>query len=145
MQQHILLTAAVGEQLQSEYSVHELPSECEPPSVSCTAPYASSSERDTVVDRALIAQIRFLEAENESLKKSQKITSPHFRIELIQHDDRLVHFYTGFISFAVYLAFFNFLGEVVHHLNYWGSKAASHTRKRVRKLNPMNQLFFSFS
>ena len=76
MQQHILLTAAVGEQLQSEYSVHELPSECGPPSVSCTASYASSSERDTVVDRALIARIEFLEAENESLKKSQKITSP---------------------------------------------------------------------
>ena len=141
MQQHTLLTAAVGEQLQSEYSVHELPSECGPPSVSCTASYASSLERDTVVDRALIARIEFLEAENESLKKSQKITSPYFRIELIQHDDRLVRFYTGFISFAVYLAFFNFLGEVVHHLNYWGSKAASHTRKRVQKLNPMNQLF----
>ena len=141
MQQHTLLTAAVGEQLQSEYSVHELPSECGPPSASCTASYASSSERDTVVDRALIARIEFLEAENESLKKNQRITSPHFRIELIQHDDRLVHFYTGFISFAVYLAFFDFLGEVVYHLNYWGSKAGSRTRKRVQKLNPMNQLF----
>ena len=117
-----------------------MPSECGPPSASCTASYASSSERDTVVDRALIARFEFLEAENESLNKNQKITSPHFRIELIQHDDHLVRFYTGFITFAAYLAFFDFLGEVVYHLNYWGSKAGSRTQKHVRKLNPMNQL-----
>ena len=129
MQQHTLLTAAVGEHLQSEYSVHELPNECGPPSASCIASYASSSERDAVVDRALIARIEFLEAENESLKKNQKITSPHFRIELIQHDDHLVRFYTGFISFAIYIAFFDFLGEVVYHLNYWGSKGGSRSRK----------------
>ena len=65
VQQHTLLTAAVGEHLQSEYSVHELPNECGPPSASCIASYASSSERDAVVDRALIARIEFLEAENE--------------------------------------------------------------------------------
>ena len=77
--QHTLLTAAVDEQLQSEYSVHELPSECGPPSASCTASYASSSERDIVVDRALIARIEFFEAENESLKKIRK--SPHPTLE----------------------------------------------------------------
>ena len=55
VQQHTLLAAAVDEQLQSEYSVHELPSECGPPSASCTASYTSSLERDTVVDRALLA------------------------------------------------------------------------------------------
>ena len=55
LQQHTLLKAAVGEQLQSEYSDHELPSECGPPSASCTASYASSSERDAVVGRTLIA------------------------------------------------------------------------------------------
>ena len=83
------------------------------------------------IDKALLARIEFLEAENESLKKNQIITSPHFRIEQIQHDDHLVRFYTGFISFAVYLAFFDFLGEVVNH---WGSKAGARTRKRIRKL-----------
>ena len=81
----------------------------------------ASLERDAVVDRALLARIKFVEAENVSLK--QKITSNHFRLEQIQHDNRLVRFYTGFISFAVYLAFFDFLGDVVNHLNYWGSKA----------------------
>ena len=59
----------VGEQLQSDYSVHELPSECAQPSTS----HMASLERDAVVDRALLAQIQFLEAENMSLK--QKITS----------------------------------------------------------------------
>ena len=32
VQQHALLTTPVGEQLQSDYSVHELPSECTQPS-----------------------------------------------------------------------------------------------------------------
>ena len=100
VQQHALLTTPVGEQLQSDYSVHELPSECAQPSTS----HMASSERDAVVDRALLARIEFLEAENASL--NQKITSNHFRLEQMQHDNRLVRFYTGFISFA---AFFDFL------------------------------------
>ena len=130
MQQHTILTAAVGEQLQSEYNVHELPSECGLPSASSTALCPSTSGRDVVVDKALLARIEYLEAENESLKKNQIITSPE--------SSKYRMMTTGFISFAVYLAFFDFLGEVVNHLNYWGSKAGSHTRKRVRKLNPIN-------
>ncbi len=39
----------------------------------------------------------------------------------------------------MFLAFFDFLREVVH-LNYWGSKVGTRTRKRAHKLNPMNQL-----
>jgi len=65
----------------------------------------------------------------------------HFRIEQVKHDDRLVRFYTGFITYYIFLAFFNFLGPVVHKLNYWGSKEGSHVRIHQRKLDPENQLF----
>ena len=41
----------------------------------------------------------------------------------------------------VFSAFFEFLGPVVHHLNYWGSKEKIRVRSRRRKLDPKNQLF----
>jgi len=46
----------------------------------------------------------------------------YFRVEQIQNDDNLFQFYTGFISYEVLLAFYEFLGPVVNKLNYWGTK-----------------------
>jgi len=46
----------------------------------------------------------------------------YFRIEDIQHDDKLVSFYTGFTSFAALKFFFNFLRPAIDCLNYWGDK-----------------------
>ena len=67
-----------------------------------------------------------------------------FTIEEIQHDDKLVCFYTGFVSYKIYLAFFNFLGPAVDKLNYWGCKyPGPKKRQRVMKLSPMNQLFMT--
>ena len=99
-----------GDQLEAEHTVHEL-TECA----------ATSTRTDVLIDRALLARIEFLEAENERLEKeAQKVNSQHFRIEQIKQDDNLVRFYTGFISFSLFRHFFEFLGEVVEHLNYWG-------------------------
>ena len=86
-------TAVVGEQFDTVYQVHELPS-------IDTVP--QSSER--LVNVALLARIEALEAENGSLKLPHKVN--HFRVEDIQHSDKLVRFYTGFVSFMVFLAFF---------------------------------------
>ena len=36
---------------------------------------------------------------------------------------------------------FEFLGSVVHYLNYWGSKPTTACRWRVLKLDPINQFF----
>ena len=58
------------------------------------------------------------------------------RIEQVKSDDRLVRFYTEFITYSVFLAFFKFLGPVVDELNYWGSKKRSRKRERPRKLDP---------
>ena len=76
--------------------------------------------------------------ENNFLKASTSKPQP-FRIAQIQHNDRLIRFYTRFTSYAIFLAFFEFLGPVVHKLNYWGSKNQPQ-RYRTHKLDPMNQL-----
>ena len=128
-------TATVGEQLQTDYAVHELPGSSTP---------RTSSNESLLVNRALLARIEILEAENTHLKTQlQQGDKDHFRIESIQHDDKLVRFYTGFISYAVFLAFFEFLGPVVNHLNYWGSKESVRRRRRIRKLDSKNQLFLT--
>ena len=69
---------------------------------------------------ALLARIEVLEAENAQLKSEPQ--KAYFQLEDIEHDDNLVRFYTGFVSFSIFIAFFEFLGPVVNHLNYWGSK-----------------------
>ena len=103
-------------------------------------------QTEVLVNTALLARIEYLEAENDRLKKegsSAESARTHFRIEQIKHDDSLIKFYTGFISYRILLAFFTFLGPVVHKLNYWGSKKhqGSQVRKRHRKLDAENQLF----
>ena len=66
----------------------------------------------------------------------------YFRLEDIQDDDYLIRFYTGFGSFMILMAFFEFLGpvSVVHELNFWGRKR-SQQWPYSRKLDPLNQLF----
>ena len=110
-------TVIVGEQLQSDYSVHELPG-----SSSLQASSSESSSDRLLVDHALLACIEMLEAENSHLLKRR--STLYFRIEDIQHDDKLVRFCTGFVSYALFLAFFEFLGAAVDNLiyRYWGSK-----------------------
>ena len=117
----------------SSCSVSSTPSEC--------IPHQVPKSSEVLVDTALLARIEALEAENTRLKTQSKQT--HFRIEDIQDNDKLIRFYTGFVSFVVFLAFFEFLGPVVNHLNYWGSKEGIRKRHRKRKLDPRNQLFLT--
>ena len=87
-----------------------------------------------------MARIEILESENAKIKEESS-KKQNFRIEDIQNNDKLVSFYTGFVSFMVFSAFFEFLGPVVYNLNYWGSKERITKTSRRRKLDPKNQLF----
>ena len=91
---------------------------------------------------SLHARIEALEVEVEMLKKSK---DTQFRIEHICGDDKLVEFYTGFRCYAIFLAFFKFLGPAVSHLNYWGCNVSEYPQKqkRMMKIDPMNQLFMT--
>ena len=96
------------------------------------------------MNTVLLARIEVLEAESCALK-SKKEKPGNFRIvdEQIQHDDDLFQFYTGFISYDIFLDFYKFLGPAVNELNYWGMKESIGQRNYDRKLSPINQLFLT--
>ncbi len=73
--------------------------------------------------------IEYLETELDRLKLANK-EKPHFRLEQISNDDALVRFYTGFPSYDIFLAVFDFLGPSVNRLHYWGTSASARTRKK---------------
>ena len=130
---HQLQTAMIGEQLlESNYLVHELP----------TGNDEATDDCSKTINTALLARIEMLEAENDKLK-SQGKEQKFFRMECIAHDDNLVCFYTGFISYAIFVAFFEFLGPVVNQLLHWGSREGDRQRNYNRKLDPKNQLFLT--
>lgn len=135
------LTVSVGEQLETNYEVHELPvasnSECNPPSLSSGVENKPTDSTDYVDNAGLL---KLLKAENRSLKSTTVFQ--HFRVEQV-HNDKLFQFYTGFISCVVFFAFYEFLGPVVNELNYWGSKTHSHKQHSTCKLDPINQLFLT--
>ena len=58
----------------------------------------------------MLARVEFLEAENQKLKDSASTTQPKlFRLEHIANDDSLIRFYTGFPSYEIFVAVFDFL------------------------------------
>ena len=134
------LIAAAGETLLSaaDYSVYELPVIDDD-----RGDHHQQSESQVLVDNCLMARIEALEAENEMLRKQVSSSNSFFRLENIAHDNSLVHFYTGFQSYEVLLAFYDFLGPAVDDLIYWGSKSSSTCARRRMKLDPMNQLFLT--
>ena len=102
-------------------------------------PSGLQADEYRLMNEALLKRIKVLEEEKKGrLSDSTKLP---FCIEQIQHDDKLVQFYTGFSLFRLFLAFFELLGPAVDHLNFWGSKDGARKRCKLRKIDGKNQLF----
>ena len=87
------IIAAAGEQLNTDYQIHELPGGDD----------SSDSSTNILVHHALLAWIQKLESDNLQLKKGM----PRREIEDIQHIERLVSLYTGF-ALCCFECFFRF-------------------------------------
>jgi len=108
-------------------------------------PSSASAHADlsSTVKVALVARIQALEGENYTLRrKLAQAGKAVFCIEQIAENDSLVSLYTGFPSYEVLLAFFEFLGPAAHNLHYHGSKSKV-KRRRATKLTPLNQFFMT--
>ena len=104
------------------------------------------SDTEVLVNTALLARVEALEAENSRLKRDLdkcENKRQYFQLEQVKHDDTLIRFYTGFVSYAVFLSFFNFLGPVVNELRYRGEKGGQGLCHHVHMLDPVNQLFLT--
>ena len=141
-------SAPVRMPLPSTKKVKVIPSNSN--SVSCESlsvsdfPSTSSGENDAcvIVNAALMAKIEMLENENTALKEEkERMEKRPFRLEDIMHDDRLVKMYTGFMSYELLVAFFDFLGPAVNNLNYCRTKDTIQSRKK--KLDPFNCLLLT--
>lgn len=147
-----VMVARIGEQLQSDFQVHELPTDDSMSVLSASASTASpfsknnsGSDTNVLVSKALLSRIEYLQAENKSLKrKSQSVVeNTPFRVECIAGDDKLVKLYTGFSTHSVFIEFYSFLGPSVSELTYWGDKESAGIRRRQRKISPLNQFFLT--
>ena len=97
-----------------------------------------------MVNTALVARIETLEAEVNTLRAKLSMKKPlHFRLENIGDSNHLVSFYTGFQTYELLLAFYEFLGPSVNKLTYWGTKNNQSCKRRKMKLDPLNQLFLT--
>lgn len=124
------MSVQAGEQLldTSDFSIlYELSDELESDGSSVVATSIKGDQDETEVlvrmrqvlfSKALLSRIELLESENKKLQLDLKCQKPKFfRIENISHNE-LVRFYTGFSSFEILQALFEFLGPGVSNLTY---------------------------
>ena len=76
--------------------------------------------------------------------KGSQVSSSNFCIETFVNDDAAIKIYTGFDNYQLLDTCFQFLGEAVNHLKYWGKQHSSTSiekRGTSRSLTPINEFF----
>ena len=83
------------------------------------------------------------------VESESRLKSAQLRISSVEYDDKMIQFYTGFTSYKLFKACFDFLGQAVENLNYWGqgkdvddgSDKSSRSKGRHRTLCPIDEFF----
>ena len=103
----------------------------------------SGRNAEVMVSTALLARVELLEAKNKTLKeevsRSQTTKQEPLSVQGIASKQDLIKLYTGFPSYEVFLAFYEFLGPSVKKLNYWGEKQSKKKRRGRRKVESIDQ------
>ena len=90
-----------------------------------------------------------LSEENKELR-AKVVVSQNFSVDDIKSNDKWVSFYTGFQSYAVFQAFYQFLLPAAENLNYYRSESAEVVKDkrddghgRKMKMALQDQLFLT--
>ena len=107
-------------------------------------PSASTQTKSSTHSSTHIRQCVNCIALQDELKKMQvALANSKFGIHSLEGDDSLIRYYTGFPSFGVFRAFYDFLGPSVDQLTYWGTDEPKSKSVSRTKLCPMDQLLMT--
>ena len=81
----------------------------------------AAENTDLTMADILELENQLCEVKEELSQLKSKCNKLQFRIESISNDDNKIRFYTGFSTFPLLLACFNFLGPSVNNLTYWST------------------------
>ena len=98
------MVASIGEPLQSDYQIHELPPGDGGQEACCAGPDSD----EVVLTLPLLVRIEALESQNRVLTEKLQVAMDRksvFGIDDIAGNDKLVTLYTGFPSYDILLAF----------------------------------------
>ena len=99
-------------------------------------------ENSPVNEHSRVCSEHFKDGKKQCKMTDGEVEMPPFSIEQIKDDNQAIKFYTGFVTFAHLMAFFNFLGPAATNLCYGVKKSdtpvpAGHSRC----LSPLNDFF----
>jgi len=118
--------------------------DCSLTTLTSTGVCTDVNSKDTSKEVDLFAECERLKKE---LKEAQdKLRASEFRVEAFMHNEKKLHYYTGFNSYEKFKACFDFLGPAAYRLTYWDSSTTAEvgdtekgTKGRNRKLCPIDE------
>ena len=70
----------------------------------------------------------------------QEKNRKEFSLDCFKNEDKKIRFYTGFVSFGMFLAYFNFLSASAKQMRTWQGKQTSMDKRTTEKPGPKSKL-----